>query len=275
MNLRNDESERLELLIIVKTYPQPSTSYREVVCTAGVTRDGDFVRLYPINFRTLNYAQQFRKYEWIALDARKHVGRDFRKESYRPDIDSIEVGDFIPTRSGNWDERAKFALAKVSQSLEHLNQKREEDTTSLGVFRPKSIDDLEVTARESPDWTPSQASALLQLGFWDNPKARNKPLRKVPFDFHYRFKCDDSRCNGHRISIHDWEAGVLYWKLVDDGAAPDEAAAKVKSKFLNDLCGEDKSTHFFVGTMLEYPNRWIVLGLFYPKIGTRPLPLAF
>ena len=274
MKLRKDKPERVELLITVKTYPQPSKRYREVVCTAGVTRDGEFVRLYPINFRSLDFAQQFTKYEWINLDVRKHVGRDFRKESYRPDIDSIEVGEFIPPRSGNWDERAKYALVKESQSMEYLNELRDEDTTSLGVFRPKSIDDLEIKPIEA-EWNPSQKHALLQLGFWDNPKARKNPLRKVPFRFRYWFRCDDSRCNGHKMSLIDWEAGVLYWKLVDGGATPDEAAQNVKDQFLKNLCGEDRITHFFVGTILEYPNRWNVLGLFCPKIGTRPLPLEF
>lgn len=275
MSLRNDESERLELLITVKTYPQPSRSYREVVCTAGITRDGDFIRLYPINFRTLDFAKQFKKYEWIELDARKHAGRDFRRESYRPDIETIKVGKFIPTRLGNWDERAEYALAKESQSLEALDEQREKDTTSLGVFRPKSIDDLEITAQESPDWTQSQASALLQLGFWDNPTTKNRALRKVPYRFRYRFTCNDSRCRGHHMSIIDWEAGVLYWNQVDSGATPDEAAHKVKNQFLNVLCGDDRITHFYVGTILAYPNRWNVLGLFSPKVGTRPLPLEF
>ena len=37
----------------------------------------------------------------------------------------------------------------------------------------------------------------------------------------------------------------FFWNLVDGGATHEEAAAKVKSKFLNELCGEDKNTHFF------------------------------
>lgn len=43
--------QRLKVLITVKTYPVPSTKYDELVCTAGVTEPGDFIRLYPINFR--------------------------------------------------------------------------------------------------------------------------------------------------------------------------------------------------------------------------------
>jgi len=40
--------EHLKVLITVKTLPIPSSKYDELVCTAGVTEAGDFVRLYPI-----------------------------------------------------------------------------------------------------------------------------------------------------------------------------------------------------------------------------------
>ncbi len=273
MKLHNDGLQRLEILITVKTYPLPSTKYRELVCTAGVTANGDFVRLYPIDFRRLDHGKQYKKYQWMEINVTKHSGRDFRKESYRPDSDSIRLGEFIPTRSGNWDERAKFVLAKKSQSMEDLHDQQNANRTSLGVFRPRSIDDLEITP-VSGDWSSAQEKALLQLGLWDDPKKKSKPIRKVPFSFHYRFKCDDKRCKTHRISIHDWEVGVLFWKLVDDGATHEEAANEVKSKFLDSLCAEDRNTHYFVGTMLDYPS-WIVLGLFYPKIGSLPLPFEF
>ena len=164
------ETERiLRVLITVKTYPLPSKKYRELVCTAGVTANGEFVRLYPIDFRRLDYGRQYRKYQWIELNVRTHSGRDFRKESYRPDSDSIRLGEFIPTRSGNWDKRAKFALAKKSQSMEELRIQQNADRTSLGVFRPKSIDDLEINP-VSGKWSPPQERALLQLGLWDDPK---------------------------------------------------------------------------------------------------------
>ncbi len=55
------EKSKLRVLITVKTYPIPSSKYDELVCTAGVTETGDFVRLYPINFRDLPYYQKFKK----------------------------------------------------------------------------------------------------------------------------------------------------------------------------------------------------------------------
>ncbi len=51
-------NEKIKVLITVKTYPIPSARYDELVCTAGVTETGDFIRLYPVNFRDLPFSQQ-------------------------------------------------------------------------------------------------------------------------------------------------------------------------------------------------------------------------
>ena len=111
------EKERLKVLITVKTYPIPSAKYDELVCTAGVTESGDFVRLYPINFRDLPFSQQYKKYQWIEVVAGKHRGRDVRRESYRPDSDTIQIiGEPIKSNPGNWVERARYALAKKARS---------------------------------------------------------------------------------------------------------------------------------------------------------------
>jgi hypothetical protein len=105
--------ETLKVLIAVKTYPIPSAKYDELVCTAGVTERGDFIRLYPINFRDLPFSRQYRKYQWIEVRAEKHRGRDVRKESYRPDCATIRIlGKPISTNPGNWSERARYVLAK-------------------------------------------------------------------------------------------------------------------------------------------------------------------
>lgn len=257
--------ERLEVLITVKTYPIPSSKYDELVCTAGVTRTGEFVRLYPINFRDLPRGQQYTKYQWIQVDATKHSGPDSRKESYRPVLDSIAlIGEPLST-SNNWAERSKYVLANVSKSMEELNDKRASDHTSLGIFRPKRIIDVAVSEAE-PEWKPGFKAALAQGRFWENRKASREPLRKVPYKFQYRFECDDDRCKGnHKMMIEDWEVGALYWRCVDEGASPDEAAEKVKHKFLNEICAPVNDTHFYVGTVFAHPKSWVIIGAYYPK----------
>jgi hypothetical protein len=65
--------------------------------------------------------------------------------------------------------------------------------------------------------------------------------------------------------IEDWEVGALFWKLVDQGTTRDLAAEKVREKFLHELCGPNKDTYFYVGTILAHPKSWVVIGVFYPK----------
>jgi hypothetical protein len=206
------------------------------------------------------------------VDAERHTGRDVRKESFRPDCDTLRViGDPIPPKKGDWSARAKFALKEKSQSMEELQAKQDQDRTSLGIFRPKSIDDL-VIKPDAPEWKPSFQAALRQARLWDKRSVSKDPPRKVPFKFQYRFKCDDDRCSGHQMMIEDWEVGALFWRLRDKGATPEEAAKSVREKFMNDLCGPSKETHFYVGTVSSHPKSWAVIGVFYP---TRRAPTLF
>jgi hypothetical protein len=264
------EKEKLKVLITVKTYPIPSKKYDELVCTAGVTETGDFVRLYPINFRELPFDRQYQKYQWIELLAEKHTGRDVRKESYRPDCDSIQVlGDPISTGRGTWAERARYVLAKKSRSMEDLYERQRADRTSLGIFKPRAVRDLIVTP-DSPEWPPRFLQELRQQRLFEYRSKTLEPPRKVPFKFQYQFECDDPRCRkNHRMMIEDWEVGRLYWRLVEEGRSGQDAAEGVRNKFLNELCGRDRDTHFFVGTILAYPKTWVVIGVFYPKVQVR------
>jgi len=53
---------KTNVLITVMTYPHPSEAHQELVCTAGITETGEWVRLYPIDYRYRPKNQQFRKY---------------------------------------------------------------------------------------------------------------------------------------------------------------------------------------------------------------------
>ncbi len=71
-----------------------------------------------------------------------------------------------------------------------------------------------------------------------------------------------------------WEVGALYWRLVDEGASPEEAAEKVKQKFLGEICAPEKETYFYVGTVLKWPKSWVVIGAFYPRYGKSGSPIG-
>lgn len=75
-----------KLLITVTTYPSPSRSYDELVCTAGVLENGKWIRIYPVPLSFLidlkgSGKVKNVKYTWIELDLGKRTD-DFRPESY-------------------------------------------------------------------------------------------------------------------------------------------------------------------------------------------------
>jgi hypothetical protein len=207
--------------------------------------------------------------------AEKHTGRDFRKESWRPDSDSVTLLDEpIPTgRGGDWSERGKYVLKNVAASMEELRDRQDQDNTSLGIFRPLDVTDLVVTPDDA-EWKESFLDELRQARLWETRTKSKDPPRKVPWRFQYRFRCDDPRCNGHKMKNEDWEVGALYWRLVDQGASPEEAAAKVKQKFLGEICAPEKETYFYVGTVLKWPKSWVVVGAFYPRQGRSGSPIG-
>lgn len=109
--------EKKRLLVVVKTYPNPSHAYGETVCCAGVDlATGHWVRMYPITFRRLA-GKQFAKYQIIECQAAKPRKGDFRPESLRIDQDTIKlVGDPLPAspaKSGSSPSRRESSLCQV------------------------------------------------------------------------------------------------------------------------------------------------------------------
>ena len=62
-----------QILIVVKTYPRPSFKYRELVCTAGITLNGKWIRFYPISYRYLDYNKWYKKYQWVNVKIEKII----------------------------------------------------------------------------------------------------------------------------------------------------------------------------------------------------------
>ena len=241
------------------TYPHPSQSYQELICTAGVTEDGEWVRLYPVDYRYRPFDQQFKKYQWIEVElAQQGLGNDHRKESRKPSLDSIRLlGEPLDTKN-NWEARRRVIDKLPRHTRNEFEILYDQDRTSLGIVRPTRVLDLEIE-KSDPDWKPEQQNALNQLRLFG---LQPKHLAKIPFKFSYVFECEDSS-KPHRAMIADWELGVLYLKEVKRLGNEQRAAESVKNKFFNEICRPDKDTQFFMGTIFPY-NTWIVIGGFWP-----------
>lgn len=256
--------EQKEILITVRTYPAPSSKDVEVSCTAGVTRDNEWIRLFPIAYRFLDEERKFKKYDWIQARVMR-APHDARPESHRIDRDSIlALGhvDTGPDRS--WSERRALLNPMLAHCMCCLQRERDaKGFPTLGVFKPAEILDFEIVAEDSPTWTDEELRKLTQyhsqgMLFGEAP---SKTLEKIPFKFYYRYRCAEATCPTHTMSCTDWELAESYRRWRTPFGADWRAA--ILEKYDTQM-RERLDTHFYVGTVHKYPNVWIIVGLFYP-----------
>lgn len=260
----------MRVLITVKTYPILSKKYDELVCTAGFTEDGKWIRIYPIPFREKPYEQQYKKYDWIEIDLVRNEN-DFRPETYRPiDINTeIKIVGHIDTKN-NWEERKRICLKKVYNNLSELIKEAKNKTicTSLAVFKPTKILDF-IAEEDEREWSKSKLAKMKQLKLFEtNREGKFEVVRKLPYKFKFIFK--DNKGMESRMMIEDWETGQLYWNCLAQYEGNEQKAIEdVRKKYLDDFA-KTKDLHFFLGTTKTFHflshNPFIIIGTFHPKI---------
>lgn len=259
-------SERRRILILCKTYPSPSRRYVETSCVAGLADDGRLIRLFPVPFRLVEDEQQFRKWQWIQARVRR-TQDDARPESHRISVDTISLeGDPLSTRD-HWSAR-RDALegVPVFDSFDALEATRLKSGATLGLVRPSRLLNLEITPVEDPAWTKDELAKLLQEqlqgNLFNSPDEEVRHLRrlkKLPFDFHYRYECltnDGPKVFRHKLV--DWEIGALYWNV---HRRPDWRDA-MRQKFVAEF-GE-RDLRFLMGTIHRFPAQWLIVSVLYP-----------
>jgi hypothetical protein len=260
-SIRHDLEQTIDVLILVKAYPQPSTKYTESVCVAGVrvdTPELEWVRLYPVQFRLLPREQQFGKYDIVRVRVRRPTSGDTRRESFTPILESIEKIGHLDSKHA-WASRIPYIEQVRVESMCELQRRQREDGTSLGVFRPAEFTNFEITPT-APEWDAAR-QAILGQGNLLTPEPK-LPLEKIPFDFHYSFVCDDGACNGHRMSMIDWELGQNYRQT--SGRPEEERLERLMQRWRDMVCGPQRDTHFFAGNMAKRQQVFVLLGAFWP-----------
>jgi len=259
------EISQAKVLITVRTYPLPNTSHGEIVCTAGLLENGQWIRVYPIKYRT-SQNKELKKYCWIELDLEKII-TDKRPETYKPRIDieqNFKILDCIDT-SNNWEKRKEIVLKEVFDSFDELIKlSKSELKKSLATVKPKEIIDFEFEKADK-EWKLSWQSLWGQLDWFDNIET-DSIIKKIPYKFFYKFKTKDNKIR--RIGIEDWEIGALYWNCFKKTGNEEETIKLVRKKYFDDFV-QNKDLFFFVGTNYEWhmknaPNPFMIIGLFYP-----------
>jgi len=259
--LNISKTNKEQFLVVVKTYPTPSLKYMETVCVAGVMPTGEWRRLYPLTFRYLPYEKQFPKYNWLSLEMyKKEKKRDFRLDSYSPTGSSIEIGEMLSTKNDPyWDNRKPFVLKRNRQSLEEIVCLYKQKAISLGTFKPKEID-FYIT-KSKKQWSQKRVNQLSQLKLFG---PQPKELEQIPYEFRYKFRCDDKRCKKmHDIQIIDWEIYQSFraWR---SKYTEKELLVKIQEKWLDQMWASSRDSYLIVGSSFPNPT-FLVLGVFWPK----------
>lgn len=218
-------------------------------------------RLFPVPFRLLDGDHQFNKWEWIrAIVSQKRD--DNRPESRRIDVSKIiRTGSRIGTEAG-WAERRRWIEPHILESFSNLETRRLSSGETLGFLHPSHLVELEITSVDNPEWTEEDKAKLLQDGLFDTEEVKARPpLRKLPYNFRYRYECQSSM--GVEILRHkltDWEVGALYWKCYSKyGTAWEKPfRQKLEAEFAQ------KDLLFLMGTIHRFPDQWLIVGLVYP-----------
>ncbi len=267
---------RKKVLITVTTYPLPSRSYDELVCTAGILETGEWVRIYPVPLQFLRGLRkdgklESFKYNWIELELNKRSD-DFRPESHSPvnyNFKDVIYHGKVGT-DNNWYERKMFCTSNVYTNLSKLiSESRAPTNVSLATFKPSKIIAFEIAEENNREWKDEWKEIRKQGDLFEQDKSPEILIPKLPYKFYYRFI--DDKGTESRLMIEDWEIGALYWNCLR-GAEGNEKIAldKVRQKYEGEFLKE-KDIYLFLGTTKEWhmrraKNPFVIIGVFYPKI---------
>ncbi|MGD8454735.1 MAG: hypothetical protein PVF83_00015 [Anaerolineales bacterium] len=267
------EIPNAKVLITVKTYPRPTLSYEEIVCTAGILETGEWIRIYPIPFRDLPYERQFKKFHWIQVDLTKSDSDD-RRESYKPKRmfeEELSTLDHVGTKN-ECLERKRFVLQEVFASMKRLIDLAYTDNKSLATLKPLEITGFVIEEEGEREWNPKYTNQLNQMKLFDSMSEgfgkRRSIVRKLPYRYYYQFLTNGDQ-SPRKMQIFDWEIGALFWNCLQRSNGNENTANKlVRQKYFEEFVN-DKDLYFLLDTTYEYhkmkvPNPFTVIGVFAP-----------
>jgi hypothetical protein len=263
-------AETATVLVTVKATPSPSTSYGDTVCVAGLRLDGgrpSWIRLYPIAFRWLDDAAQFKKYDVIEVEVRRR-DKDTRHESYSPTEDSIRVVRHLEPWAPR-HEILQHVATTTTCELAAAGSERD-DAPSLGLVRV--AEKPTVTFEPHDPWNEDQIRKMAQRDIaagaqlfesGSRPPALVAPRLKMT----YRYRCLADDCPGHVGRNLDWE--LTAFQNRNRHLSDDDLKAAIEKRFVDMMFKTSVAPAFFMGNfeMAKMRGAFTVLGTYYPPVG--------
>lgn len=251
-----------KVLAVVKTYPNISKSYRETVCTAGITESGEWIRMYPIPFRLLTDDTKFKKYQWVEVDLKKNDS-DQRPESYKVNASTIRPLHTIEARNG-WEDRKDILFkAPVHKDMTSLIEAAHNHTCSLALFKATKILKCLIIPNRETEWNKEEKRfyELATKSLFDDTNV--PPMPKIPFDFKLQFSDINGKIS--TMQILDWEISQLYLNMKKTKGVSG-ALTEVKKKI--EWFQHERDLYLILGTTRLFnswaSNPYTIIGFFYP-----------
>jgi hypothetical protein len=238
-------SGETEAVVIIKASPQVGQRHGETVCCAGIDLHGNWLRLYPISFRTLDDGKKFGR--WDCIQFRWRLPKDdLRTESRRIDQDTLQIVGELKEA-----ERSRFLANSIVTGLDAERDAGRSlallKMEVLGFKIEKKIDvDIE---KEGDKFAVLRAQPDL---FNTKPMI---PYEPCPYRFKYRYRTDDGVREG---TCQDWEIEATFfkWKKL---YGEERALSDIQRVF-----GEEypqKGMLLAMGTHSRYPDTWLINGI--------------
>lgn len=232
------------VVILVKALPQPSKTYGETVCCAGVTLEGSWKRLFPVRFRHLKGDSSFSRWQWVSFNYRLPTS-DRRTESCHVHEESIRIEGALPNQ-----ERPRFLVPIIRGSAEDAACRGE----SLALIRPRKT--KFTYKRKSQIAIDGEREifrrAARQTSILDKELAELDPS---PFEFRFKFTDDSGE---HDYQSGDWEAHAMFWN------ARRRTSETEALKWMDSVFNEEypkKGMVFAIGNQAKRPQTWQLLGV--------------
>ncbi|HEX7758367.1 MAG TPA: hypothetical protein VF459_02615 [Caulobacteraceae bacterium] len=244
-NTLTQRSGETEAIVLIKAAPQVGQRHGETVCCAAMDLHGNWLRLYPVAFRTLEDGQKFGRWDRIRFGWRL-PDDDKRVESRRVDQETLAV-----VGSLKHSERQRFLAKRVVRSL---NRERAEGR-SLALLRPEILGfAIERKSADELEQERSKFAALHAQTDLFNTKPMI-PYQPCPYRFRYRYRTDDGDREG---TCQDWEMEATYFRW---SKSQGEAATLDQ---IQKIFGEEyprKGMLLAMGTHSQYPDTWLINGV--------------
>lgn len=274
--------ETVQVLMIVKTYPTPSTKYGELVCTAGIRLDThQWVRIYPYPFRLIEQDYQFTKYDIIELPLERATG-DPRVESYKlHDIDKIVKVGHVPSQDSQWTERMRHVRPSALNSVRGLMDGMfpvQGWGPSILPVAVRSDSATLLAEPQSEEWPADDFAKLQQakvrletdLFATGDLATRFRELRRPPFKFRLRYT--DLAGVEYTHLLLDWEIAQLFFKMRQKHGTDAMALEKVKHKIEREIFAPDREVFLVLGNIhhrFRDPEKIAVDGFIWPRRSTQ------